>query len=175
MKKRDLSKLALMGLVAGLCMTEPLHAKDKSSKEEKSSAKVNASDSTNENDSSEYADDSSSNPNDENIGYHLMTEDELMEYLNEKTKKLYYSLSPEGKKMALEVASQRCNKTNSCKGLNACETPENACAGKGTCKGTSKCAFADKNLAVKVVAKKMAEKRENAANAPSNEQNSDDQ
>lgn len=103
--------------------------------------------------------DPQSDPNNENLGYHLMTEDELLLELNDNGVKLYKSLSPEGKTLALQVASQRCNGTNSCAGLNACETPSNSCAGKGSCKGTSKCAVADKNLAVKLVADKMAKKR----------------
>jgi len=35
----------------------------------------------------------------------------------------------------------------------------------GQCKGHSKCAFADKNFAVKVAAKIMAEKRKAASNS----------
>lgn len=109
-------------------------------------------------DKDNYGDD----PNNGNLGYHLMTEDELLLELNDEATKLYNSLSPEGKALAREVASQRCNGTNDCKGLNACQTEHNKCAGQGSCKGTSKCAFSDKNLAVKVVAKKMAEKRNGA-------------
>ena len=37
---------------------------------------------------------------------------------------------------------------------------KNTCAGQGQCKGQTKCAFSDKNVAVRVAAKKMAEKRE---------------
>lgn len=103
-------------------------------------------------------------PNSENMGYYLMSEDELLLELNDEGTKIYKSLSPEGKKLAREVASQRCNGTNSCKGLNACQTDQNSCAGKGSCKGKSKCAISDKNLAVKLVAKKMAEKRNGALN-----------
>ena len=58
-----------------------------------------------------------------------------------------------------EVASARCQGTNKCKGLNACKTDKNDCAGKSTCKGTGKCGISDKNLAVKLAAKKMSEKR----------------
>ena len=100
-----------------------------------------------------------SNPDEGNMGYHLMTEQELLMELNDNGIKLYKSLDPEGKALARLVASQRCNATNACKGLNACQTEKNACAGKGDCKAKGKCAFSDKNLAVKVVAKKMAEKR----------------
>jgi hypothetical protein len=97
--------------------------------------------------------------NSENLGYHLLTEQELMNELNDNGIKLYKSLTPEGKALAREVASQRCGRTNKCAGLNACETESNKCAGKGKCANTTKCAFADKNEAVKVVADKMAKKR----------------
>lgn len=93
------------------------------------------------------------------LGYHLMTEDELLSELNDEGTKLYQSLSPEGKALVRKMASARCNGTNDCAGLNACATDKNSCAGKGKCKGQGKCSFADKNLAVKLVADKMAKKR----------------
>lgn len=100
-------------------------------------------------------------PSHGNMGYKLMTEDELALELNQEGWNLFKSLSPEGKRLALEVASRRCGATNSCKGLNACATDKNNCAGQGSCKGQTKCSLSDKNLAVRLVAKKMAEKRNN--------------
>jgi hypothetical protein len=135
MKNNNLKKIAILGLITGL-FGATLSATDKDDKT------------------------TSDDANYENEGYHLMTEEELIGNLNAPTKKIYDSLSPEGKKLALEVASQRCNGTNSCRGLNACRTTKNDCAGKGSCRGQTKCAIADKNLAVKLVAKKMAEKRD---------------
>lgn len=108
------------------------------------------------------SDDSADVNNNGNLNYHLMTEDELLIELSAEGKKQYDSLSPEGKALARYVASQRCMSTNKCKGLNACATDKNDCAGKGECKGKGKCAVADKNLAVKLVSDKMAQKRENA-------------
>lgn len=105
-----------------------------------------------------------SDPNSENMGYHLLTEDELLMQLNDQAAKQYQALSPEGKALAREVASQRCQGTNDCKGLNACQTDSNKCAGQGSCKGQSKCAFSDKNLVIKLVTKKMAEKRSGSLN-----------
>lgn len=98
-------------------------------------------------------------PNSENLGYHLMTEKELLLELNDAGTKQYQSLSPEGKALAIEVASQRCARTNSCRGLNACATDSNKCAGQGSCRGKTKCGFSDKNLAVKIAAQKMQAKR----------------
>lgn len=105
--------------------------------------------------------------NDGNTTYHLMTEDELLLQLNPEGTKIYNSLTPEGKALARETASRSCNGTNTCSGLNACASSKNKCAGKGTCKGTSKCAISDPNLAVKLAAKKMAEKRTEAQNPTS--------
>ena len=105
---------------------------------------------------------SDSNANDSNLGYHLMTEDELMLELNDEGIKMFKSLTPEGKKLALQVASMRCAKTNPCAGMNACATDKNSCAGKGSCKEQGKCALSDKNLAVKLVYQKMYNKRVNA-------------
>lgn len=97
-----------------------------------------------------------------NLGYHLYTEEELLLELTPEGVKMYNSLSPEGKRLARIVASSRCDHENECAGLNACKTDDHDCAGKGTCKGTGKCSLSDKNLAVKLVADKMAKKRANA-------------
>lgn len=91
-----------------------------------------------------------------------LTEADLLNQLNAQGKATYQSLTPEGKALALKLANQSCKGQNDCKGLNACKTEKNACAGLGSCKGTSPAPFADKNDAVKVAAKKLAEKRNNA-------------
>jgi hypothetical protein len=115
-----------------------------------------------ENDSSEkHGEYNADDANDSNLGYHLMTEDELLLELNDEGAKMYQSLDPKGKELALEVASMRCAGTNPCGKLNACKTEKNDCAGKGSCKGTGKCAVSDKNLAVKLVYEKMKNKRSN--------------
>lgn len=98
-------------------------------------------------------------PSNGNLGYHLFTEDELLVELSEEGAKQYQALTPEGKTLAIKLASQRCGGTNSCKGQNACKTDTNDCAGMGGCKGQSKCALSDKDLAVKIASKLMAEKR----------------
>lgn len=94
-----------------------------------------------------------------NITYHLMNKDELMLELTDEGVNLFNSLSPEGQQLALKIASRSCDGTNDCKGQNACRTKDNDCAGKGKCKGLTKCAVSDKNLAVKIAAQVMAEKR----------------
>ncbi len=105
-----------------------------------------------------------SNPNDGNMRYHLMTEEELLVELNEDGIRMYNSLDDQGKALARKVASMMCAKTNECKGLNGCMTDKNTCAGKGDCKGQGKCTISDKNLAVKLVYDKMAAKRKNMLN-----------
>ena len=94
-----------------------------------------------------------------NITYHLMTADELKLELTDEGAKLFDSLSPEGQELALKMASRSCDGTSEGPGQNACQTKDNKCAGQGKCKGLNKCAFSDKNLAVKVAAKLMADKR----------------
>lgn len=139
MNKHKLTQYVLLGILSGSLLSNLAFAAD--NKEDK---KNNLLDTT-----------------DGNMGYHLMDDDEILLQLNDEGTKLYNSLSPEGKKLAREVASARCNGTNSCKGLNGCRTDKNECAGKGSCKGQGKCAIADPNVAVKLAAKKMSEKRQN--------------
>lgn len=94
-----------------------------------------------------------------------LTESELLSQLNETGKSAYQGLDSAGKALALKMANQDCKGQNECKGLNSCKTEDHACAGKGSCAGTAKTNFKDKNLAVKVAALKMAEKRANAASS----------
>lgn len=142
MKKCDLKKLALMGLSSGLLIASQLHATAPALKTSLSQAPKEHKDN-----------------NDGNVGYHVMSEDELLLELNDDGIAQYKSLDAKGKELALKVASQRCNWTNQCAGLNACQTEKNDCAGKGKCQGQGKCAISDKNLAVKLVYDKMAKKR----------------
>lgn len=88
-----------------------------------------------------------------------MSESELMSQLNSNGKATYQSLSPEGKALALKLASQSCKGMNACKGLGSCKSATNSCAGKNGCRGQSAGPFKDKNVAVKVAAQHMAEKR----------------
>lgn len=143
MKKHSFKQAAFVGITAGALLTQTLDAAE---------AKTKTAASATEN----------TDPNAGNMGYHLMTEEELLLELNDEGYKLYMSLTPEGKALAREVASTRCNGSNACKGLNACATDKNKCLGQGACKGQGKCAMSDKNLAVKVVAKKMAAERNKA-------------
>jgi len=92
----------------------------------------------------------------------LMTEDQLKGQLNEQGKEQFNRLNPEGKSLALKLASQACKGNNECKGLGSCKTAEHSCAGKNSCAGTSACKFSDKNSAVKVAAQKQAERRSQA-------------
>lgn len=88
-----------------------------------------------------------------------MTEADLTKKLSDEGKKTFNSLDAEGKALALKLANQSCKGQNDCKGLNSCKTEKNTCAGQGGCKGTSPGPFVDKDTAVKVAAKKMADKR----------------
>lgn len=146
MKKRSLKNLALSGIVSGLCVVQAANAAAAVEKPKQSTAT----------EKTDY------DPNDGNLGYHLMTEDELLLELNDEGYKTYMALTPEGKEVAREIASQRCAATNKCKGRGACKTEKNDCAGKNSCKGESKCGISDKNLAVELAAKVMANKRADA-------------
>ena len=163
MKRREFKTLALMGLASGLLLSNEASATQ--GKLQNLSAINNNSTKIAFQSSKSSNNNSNEDPNDSNLGYHMMTEDELQLELNDQGNKMYNSLSPQGKKLALQVASMRCAKTNPCAGLNACATDKNDCAGKGKCQGTGKCAVSDKNLAVKLVYQKMAKKRSNALNS----------
>lgn len=143
MKKNKFAQLALMGLSSGLLLNGQLSAS-----EALDYLKKNASDQSDDKENG-------------NMGYHVMTEDELLLELSPEGAAMYKSLPPKGKGLALLVASARCNGTNECSGLNACKTDDHDCAGKGSCKGKGKCALADKNLAVKLVKDKLEGKRAN--------------
>ena len=182
MKKRDLKKLAIAGLTSGLFITQLADLQANQSQHEQTNqyfakghcgAKCSGiiADNDKTKTASPLADpattspsSTTSDPNSQNLGYHVMSEKELLMELNDEGTKTYNSLDDKGKNLARLVASQRCQGSNECKGLNACKTDRNECAGKGDCKAKSKCALSDKNLAVKLVAKKMADKRNQTMN-----------
>lgn len=169
MKKRDLKKLALMGLTGGLLLgqQQAVHAAVKNDNFQETPFQETPWEKAEEShfglvavrDQPEDKDQKDQDPNDSNMGYHLMTDAEIQLELSDEGRRMYNSLDDEGKALARKVASMRCAKTNECKGLNACMTDKNTCAGKGDCKGQGKCGISDKNLAVKLVYDKMAAKR----------------
>lgn len=169
MEKRNLRKLALLGLASGLVISGPANADEtrENFKVEQLLAAHKCKGShgcpglTPNRDRPRSS--GNNDMNEGNLNYHLMTEDELMIELNQKGRNLYQKLDANGKRLARVVASQMCNETNECAGLNGCQTENNSCAGQGSCKGKSKCAIADKNLAVKLVSDKLAKKRKEAA------------
>jgi hypothetical protein len=138
MKKHDLDCMMIAGIAAGLLFShQPVRGEDRAS--------------------SDFLELVANTKG--NITFRPLTADDLLLELNQETAELYQSLSPEGQKLALKLASRSCNGMNDCKGENACRTKDNNCAGQGQCKGQTKCAFSDKNYAVKVATKLMAEKR----------------
>lgn len=86
----------------------------------------------------------------------------LLSQLDNAHAQMFNSMDCEGQNLAMQLANQSCKGKNSCKGLNSCKTNKNTCAGLGACKGHSPGPFKDKNKAVEVASKHMAEKRSNA-------------
>lgn len=142
MKKTNLKKLAATGLAGGLLLANSTAYAD-----------------SNHEGMNQYNE--SSKQNNENK---TISESDLLSQLNAEGKTAYENLDAEGKKLALKLASQTCKAKNECKGLNSCKTSKNSCAGQGGCRGTSKGPFTDKNTAVTVAMKKMAEKRSESMN-----------
>jgi hypothetical protein len=130
-KKRDLRKIALLGIAGGLLIQPALFAADAPASSK------------------------------ESVTQKTLTARQLYDQLSPEGKKLYDSLNDEGKTMALKLANQTCKGKNDCKGQNSCKTAENSCMGQGGCKGTSKGPFVDKNDAVKVSSMMMEAKRKN--------------
>lgn len=156
MKRRDLKKLALLGITGGIVLSQQLQADEEIDQYKIQVSSLLAANSSNSTHGPAMSDE---DPNAGNLGYHLMTEDELMLELNTEGQRMFNEMSPKYKKMALEVASARCANTNACKGLNACKTEKNDCAGKASCKGQGKCGISDKNLAVRLVYNKMTDNK----------------
>lgn len=145
MNQKELHRLMMAGITVGLCFSSyPLTGEEK---------KV----------SSDFLELVASTNG--NIASREMTKDDLLLELNQEGADLFNSLSLEGQELALKLASRGCNNMNECKGQNACRTDRNKCAGQGACKAQTKCAFSDKNLAIKVAARKMAEKRQELQNS----------
>lgn len=145
-KSKHLKKIALLGLAGGVLMTQT-QAIAAQNNRWNGSYTVDATDSMKEKTSNK-----------------MMSEQELLSKLNPEAKATFQGLDKEGKALVLKLANQSCKGQNECKGLNSCKSSENSCAGQGGCKGTSKGPFTDMNVAVKVGAKHMAEKRSTMMN-----------
>ena len=156
MKNKNFAKLAVLGITSGLMVSS--HSASSASEPSTSAPSTSKQEMPRQGCGGQNG--CGGDDDNGNIGYYVFSEDDLLIELNEKGEALYNSLSEEGKELARKVASQRCNGTNECAGLNACQTESNACAGKGSCKGQTKCAISDKNLAVKIAAAKMAKIKE---------------
>lgn len=153
MKRHNFKKLALMGVTSGLLIVQQ-HAVNSLDGAEVKSEKQTAPQKGATSKPQSDIDRAIEERNESNMGYHEMSEDELILELDSDGEALYNSLNNQNKELARKVASARCNGTNLCAGLNACATDDHSCAGKGKCKGQGKCALSDKNLAVKLVADK---------------------
>ena len=129
MKKHDFKKYALLGLMGGVLL-----------------ASGGCTNDTNHSFGSTLA------------NQHQMTDQELTAQLSSEGRRIFDSLTPDGKKLALQLANQSCKGKNACKGLNSCKSSTNSCQGLGGCEGTTPGPFKDKNDAVKVAA--MATKRQ---------------
>lgn len=183
MKKNDFKKMALLGMTGGMLLSSqtPVSAQvadssgiilahscgsgscnNKRSCGGQNQQSQPATHSCAQHNPNRYTADSDREVSAMTTGHRILTESELKSQLNSDTKRVFDGMSPEGKALALKLANQDCKGKNDCKGQNACKTEKNSCAGLGGCKGTSPAPFKDKNSAVKVAAKYMAEKRAKA-------------
>lgn len=147
-KNTNLKKIALFALTGGILMAQTQANAAQNNQYYRGNQSYTAD-----------ATDASMNSSMQKSSNHMMSEQDLLSQLSPEGKATFQGLSPEGKALALKLANQSCKGQNECKGMNSCKSNENSCAGQGGCKGTSKGPFTDKNVAVKVAAKKMAEKR----------------
>jgi hypothetical protein len=67
------------------------------------------------------------------------TDSQFKLQLSVQGKSDFDNLSPDGKTLAIKMASHDCSGKNECKGQNTCQSAKNTCAGKGACKGQSSC------------------------------------
>lgn len=90
----------------------------------------------------------------------LISETSIKAQLSDVSQYHYDQLDKEGRALAFELIHQECKGKNRCRGLNACKNEGiNNCASLCSCEGQSPKKFDDPNLAVRVAAKRMAEKR----------------
>jgi hypothetical protein len=164
MERKNLRSLAVLGLSTGILISAqqtPIEAAvyDKLLTHSMSLLAANTSTSASA-DKKDATDEDIQKKQQENASsYKQLTEDDLYGMVNSKTWALYESLSPEGKTLALNIASRSCDGSNDCRGQGACKDNKHNCAGQNECRGKSKCNVSDKNLAVKLAANIMAKKR----------------
>lgn len=169
MKKRNMKRVAVAGLMSGLLVVSQANAAESNEVNQAlpklastgcGNHKAGGCNAHNRS-AGEIADNSDLQSNSSST----LTSDQLKSQLNEKSRALYDSLDDEGKALAIKLAAGTCKGKNDCRGLSGCKTAANDCKGKNGCKGTGTAKFTDKNDAVKIAAQKMAEKRGSSANS----------
>ncbi len=139
MKKKNLSHLATLGLMSGLVsLSVPSHAEEAKTEIMQTAAAC-------------------SEPS-------QSKRDQLFSSLSKKSQDIYNSLSCEGKNLAMKLAMASPGAPNMCAGLNSCAGGDHGCQGLGSCEGTGSGYFKDKNKAVEVAQKAMANKRSKMLN-----------
>lgn len=132
MKKRDLAKLALLGISAGLIATGCQQGGGKSGNKGAAAEEQMTSD--------------------------MQT---FYSSLSPSAQKKFMELDAQHRMMAMEMVKGSCNGKNNCKGMGGCATQSHACAGQNGCKGQGGAPIKDANKAVEVQYKNQTKQRQN--------------
>lgn len=141
MKKRDLAKLAMLGISAAMIVGCGNAQGDASGEDQPSSGQQQQS-------------------SDMQSFYNSLSSD---------AQKKFNQLDAQHKMMAIEMTHQTCNGKNSCAGMGGCKTSQNSCAGQNGCKGQGGEPIKDPNKAVEVQYKNQQKQRQGmnqSMNAP---------
>lgn len=142
MKKRDLAKLALLGISAGLMATGCQQGGKSGNKTAAAEEKMNS---------------------DMQAFYSS---------LSPSAQQKFIELDAQHRMMAMEMIQSACKGKNSCKGMGGCGTQTHACAGKNSCKGQGGARIQDPNKAVEVQFKNQMQQRQQMQNNMQGQQGS---
>lgn len=131
MKKRELAKLAMLGISAAMMVG--CKAQGDASAEDQP-------------------------PSDQQLSSDMQS---FYNSLNPEAQQKFNQLDAQHKMMAVEMAQQSCNGKNKCSGMGGCSTSQHACAGQNSCKGQGGAPVKDPNKAVEVQFKNQTNQRQN--------------
>jgi hypothetical protein len=84
--------------------------------------------------------------------------------LSPEAQQKFNQLDAQHKMMAVEMAHQNCSGKNKCAGMGGCSTAQHACAGQNGCKGQGGSPVKDANKAVDIQYQNQTNQRQNLNN-----------
>lgn len=136
MDKKDLAKLAMIGLASGMMVScQPQNSNQQKNQDGTQKAPM------------------------EKVEMGTQVKN-FSSKLDNKAKRLFDKMNKDEQTKAMKRAAESCKGVNGCKGLGGCKTADHTCKGYNSCKGQGGCSVTPSE-AVELMSQQMGQKRSN--------------